>query len=119
MEARSVFQLLVDRSDRAPDILPPEEIQAEQMLAAGGIFPIGKQQDEEFLAPSVWRFKDLSDDPCPILSASLWESLTKWALNDITQISNFMCSCVSIMNEYFALLKVLTEQKMSNFRNHK
>lgn len=53
MEARSVFQLLVDRSDRAPDILPPEEIQAEQMLAAGGIFPIGKQQDEEFLAPSV------------------------------------------------------------------
>ena len=52
-----MFQLLVDRSDRAADILPPEEIQAEQMLAAGGIFPIGKQQDEEFYAP-------LSDKVC-------------------------------------------------------
>ena len=44
-----MFQLLVDKSDCATDILPPEEIQAEQMLAAGGIFPIGsdakKQQD--------------------------------------------------------------------------
>ena len=41
-----VFQLLVDRSEAATDILPPEEIQAEQMLAAGGIFPIGSHFKE-------------------------------------------------------------------------
>ena len=41
MISSRVFQLLVDRSEGATDILPPEEIQAEQMLAAGGIFPIG------------------------------------------------------------------------------
>ena len=35
---------MVDRSDGAADILPPEEIEAEEMLAAGGIFPIGSKQ---------------------------------------------------------------------------
>ena len=48
-----MFQLLVDKSDCATDILPPEEIQAEQVLAAGGIFPIGsnakKKQDLFFI----------------------------------------------------------------------
>ena len=35
-------QILVDRSEMSQELLPPEEIQAEQMMAAGGIFPIGQ-----------------------------------------------------------------------------
>ena len=34
-------QILVDRSEVSQELLPPEEVQAEQIMAAGGIFPIG------------------------------------------------------------------------------
>ena len=35
------LQLLVERSDVVANILPPEEIQAEDLIADGGIYPIG------------------------------------------------------------------------------
>ena len=73
-----MFQLLVDRSDRAADILPPEEIQADQMLAAGGIFPIGKQQDEEFYAP----LSDVKERERALQSMDLREQLEDLSQKD-------------------------------------
>jgi len=48
-----IFQILVDRSEMSQELLPPEEIQAEQMMAAGGIFPIDEVPNEQLNIPNL------------------------------------------------------------------